>query len=313
MPSKYFRWALCIALALTLLPLTELPANAGDPGSAGMLWLRLGVGARSGGMGETGVAEASDATAMYWNPANMVHSEGTQVTVQHLEHFGLFRKESAAVTHNTPHGTVGLLFSGFYSETLDRTTLDRVGVPQGTFRPYDLMVGLGYGHAFRDISVGITAKFLYERIDAYDATGLAVDLGLNHRSKIEGLTLAAAIQNFGDKMTLKEEPFDLPVTLRLGASYTPHLEGDSFLEIFTGAPEIVAPNDGNGRFHAGLEARIHELFALRAGHRFNYDTYGVTAGAGFKRNNLSVDYAFMHNENDFEHNHRFSVSFAFLP
>ena len=308
----YSRSLLVVLVALLLLGGMSA-AWAGNPGEAGFLSLRMGIGARNGAMGDVGVAESADATAMYYNPANLVYTEGTQFTVQHLEHFGLFRQEAAVLSHRLPKGAIGLSFSGFYSDPLQRTTIDRVGVSQGEFQPYQLAVGLGYAYAFSSFSLGIVGKFLYERIDAYGASGLAVDLGISHRSQIPGLTLAAAVANLGDKMTLKEEPYDLPLTVRLGASYTPQLEGESFAENFTLATDVLLPNDGNGRVHAGAEARLHRNFSMRVGYRFNYDTYGFTAGAGFRSGVLSVDYAYMDNTNDLDDNHRFSLSFGFLP
>ena len=53
------------------------------------------------------------------------------------------------------------------------------------------------------------------------------------------------------------------------------------------------------------------LGALALDHRFL--GFGLTAGAGFRAGVLSVDYAFMDNSNDLEDNHRFSLSFGFLP
>ncbi len=302
-----------MALLVILLLAAAAPATAGDPGDAGFLSLRMGVGARNGAMGDIGVAESNDATAMYYNPANLVYGDGTQMTLQHLEHFGLFRQEAMVLSHRLPKGTIGLSFSGFYSDPLERTTIDRVGVSQGEFQPYQLAVGLGYAYPFSSFSIGIVGKFLYERIDAYGASGLALDLGITHRSKLAGLTLAAAVANLGGQMTLKEEPYDLPLTVRLGASYTPQLEGESFAENLTVATDFLFPNDGNGRIHLGSELRLHQNFAMRVGYRFNYDTYGLTAGAGFRMGLLSVDYAFMDNANELDDNHRFSLSFDFQP
>jgi hypothetical protein len=74
------------------------------------------------------------------------------------------------------------------------------------------------------------------------------------------------------------------------------------------------PNDGNSRLHAGAEIRLHEMLALRAGHRFSYDTWGSTFGAGFRKGSLQVDYAYMANREDtFDATHRFSLTVAKLP
>ncbi len=294
-----------------LLP--ALPAQAGDPGTAGVLSLRLGVGARSGAMGETGVAHATDATAVYWNPANLRAAAGTQLGLQHTEYFGLFRQEAFTLSHQTEFGSFGLLLSGFYSDDVDRTELESTGVTFGTFRPYDVVAGLGYALDVAEVSIGVVAKVVYERIDAFSASAGAFDIGVAHDAKIEGLRLAAVVQNLGNTMTLDEEEFDLPRTARLGFSYRPHLASMPGLRRLLTAAEIVLPNDGNGRLHAGAELEVHEDFVVRVGQRFSYDTWGPTFGAGFQRGPLHVDYAFMANDNDFDTTHRFSLRLAYLP
>ena len=50
-------------------------------------------------MGETGVAAATDVTAVHWNPANLASADGTRMAVQHSEYLGLFRRESLALSH----------------------------------------------------------------------------------------------------------------------------------------------------------------------------------------------------------------------
>lgn len=301
------------AMMAIVLLLVSVPALAGNPGDAGLLSMRLGVGGRSGAMGETGVATTQDATAIYWNPANMAYASGTQIAVQHMEYFGLFRKESLTLSHETPYGNFGLLFSGFYSDDIDRRAPEPAGVTQGTYRPYDVVAGLGYSRAFEGFSVGLVAKFVYERIDIGSGSAGALDIGITHRAAIDGLVLAAAVQNLGSKLTIIEQAVDLPRTIRAGLAYSPVGLGWGGSDRFLGTAEIVMPNDGNSRLHAGLEIELDPSFYLRVGHRFQYDTWGPTFGAGFERDGVRVDYAFMANSNDIDATHRFSLSLMSLP
>lgn len=293
--------AFCLSLAA--------PVLADDPGSAGLLSMRLGIGGRSGAMGETGVAIAEDATSVFWNPANLAYAPGTQMAVQHMEYFGLFRMESLTVSHQTDYGSFGLVFSGFYSDELDRTPAQPSGVTQGTFRPYDVVAGLGYARELEQFSIGVVGKMVYQRIDAYSGSTPAFDVGVTHHAVIDGLTMAAALQNFGPDMKLNEEEFPLPQVVRLGMAYRPIQDRWPALERLLTTAEILVPNDGNSRLHAGLEVELHESFQLRGGHRFQYDTWGPTFGLGFARGSLRVDYAYMANDNDFDATHRFSLGF----
>ncbi|RKZ08428.1 hypothetical protein DRQ53_02700 [bacterium] len=303
-----------LALLTPLILLTGLavgPADAGEVGSAGMLFLRTGIDARSAGMGETGVAGATDASAVYWNPALLALAPGTQVGLQHMEMYDLFRMESVFASHATPYGNFGLLLTGFYSDEVERTELDRVGEVLGTFQPYDLVGGLSWGKAFGTVMVGATAKVLYERIDAYSGTAFAMDLGIAHDSAIEGLRLGAAVQHLGSELTLNEEATKLPTALRAGVLWNPQLDSAAWARRIDFSGEFLAPNDGSPHIHGGVEFELERRFVIRGGYRGNYDTWGETFGAGFRNEHLAVDYAWQGNQNDFDPTHRISIRFDF--
>ncbi len=279
-----------LVIPLVLIPLSAL---AGNPGEAALLSLRMGVGAREGGMGETGVAASTGGTALFWNPANNVFADfQTDLILQHYRYLGLFSHEAAAVAHRVGRGVLGITFMGFYSDEIERKTLDSgVNVFEGTFKPYDVAFGASYAHPLGDhFAVGAGVKMIYEKIDFYSDTGLAFDFFITHRALIEGLVFAASATNLGGQMNLRDQPFDLPTAVRLGMSYTPH--NKLFRQKLTLVGDVLLPNDTTGKGHVGLEYRLIPEFALRFGSRLNYDTQGITAGAGFVTGNLRVDYAY---------------------
>lgn len=286
-------------------------AQAADPGEVGMLSLRMGIGAREAAMGGAGVAVSEGGAALYWNPANnALQNRGTDLLLQHHDYLGTFNHEAAAVSHRAGGGVVGLVFSGFYAEELVRRGDDAVGVPEGTFRPYDVSIGLSYARPIGDrFAAGLTAKFLYETIDLYSDSGLAVDLFVSHRALIEGLVFGASLTNVGGQMNLRSDPFDLPTAARIGAAWTP--SGALLAGRLTLAGDVVFPNDSAEKAHLGAEYRLLGEFALRAGTRVNYENQGLTAGAGFRAGRLGVDYAFEESKvTGFEDGHRFSLAVA---
>ncbi len=303
------RTKLMAAIALAGALAASSPAAAGDPGEVGMLSLRMGIGAREAAMGGAGVAVSEGAAAVFWNPANnALQQRRTDLLLQHQHYLGQFNHEAAAVSHRAGGGVVGLLFSGFYAEELVRRGEDEVGIPQGTFRPYDLTFGVSYARAFGEsFAAGVTAKFLYETIDLYSDSGLAFDLSLSHRALIDGLVFGASVTNLGSRMNLRNEPFDLPAAARMGAAWTPAatmLKGR-----LTMAADMVFPNDSTTeKVHLGAEYRLLGEFALRAGTRLNYENQGLTAGAGFRAGRLGVDYAFEESKvAGLEDGHKFSL------
>jgi len=270
---KVMTLAVLIALVVAFTPV----ARAGNAGDAGFLSLRMGIGAREAAMGETGVASSYGAAAVFWNPANNIFADfETGLVLQHHRYLGLFNHEAAALAHRVGKGVLGFTFMGLYSDTIDRYGSEPVGVPEGTFKPYDVSFGVSYAHPIGEsFAVAMNAKFIYEKIDIYSDTGFAFDFFLTHKSLIEGLNFAASATNVGGQMNLRAEPFDLPTE----------------------------------KAHVGAEWNIISEFSLRAGTRINYRNQGLTAGAGFRTGVLGVDYAYQQSTVDgFDDGHKFSLN-----
>ncbi len=285
--------AVGVVLLVGALAATGTVAMAGEPGQAGMLSLRLGVGAREAAMGGAGVASTSGASAAYWNPALATfEATGTSLMLQHHRWFDLFDHNAAALTHRAGPGVIGVTFIGLYSDEIERYGTEPIGVPQGSFEPYDVAFGASYSRRFNEqFAAGFQLKFLYEKIDIYSDSGVAVDVFVAHRSTVvPGLSVGASATNLGGQMTLNEEPFDLPQMFTLGAAYGP-LSG-ALANHLVVAGDLALPNDGNAKAHLGAEVKVVPEFALRVGYRVNYDSQGLTAGAGFAYGVVGLDYAY---------------------
>ena len=295
--------------AMILLVLAVPGAQAANPGEVGLLSLRIGVGGREAGMGEAGVASSRGASAVYWNPANNVFADfETELVLQHNRYLGLFNQEAAVVAHRVGKGVLGFLFTGFYSDAIDRRSEDNVGLSEGEFKPYDVAFGVSYAYPLGDsFGIGANAKMVYEKIDIYSGTGMAFDLFIAHKAMIEGLMFGASVTNLGGAVTLKEEPIDLPTAVRLGAAWAP--QGGALNGKLTLAADMVFPNDANEKAHVGAEYRLLPEFVLRVGTRVNYDNQGLTAGAGFRTGILGVDYAYGESTVEgFDDGHKFSLN-----
>ena len=302
--TKVMALAALFALAIAFAPV----AWAGSPGDAGLLSLRMGIGAREAAMGETGVATSTGGAAVFWNPANNIFADRkTDLVLQHHRYLGLFNHESAAVATPLGKGVLGVIFMGFYSDTIERYGAEPVGVPEGTFKPYDVALGLSYAYPIGDsFAAAMNVKMIYEKIDIYSDTGFAFDFFLTHKAVVDGLVFAASATNIGGDMNLRAEPFKLPAAFRLGVGWT--LPGDFFQDNVILAGDVVIPNDTQEKAHVGAEWRIIPEFALRVGTRINYDNQGMTAGAGFRAGVLGVDYAYEASTVEgFDDGHKFSL------
>lgn len=294
-------------------------AQAGDPGTSGALFLRVGFGARASAMGEAYTAVAEDASSIYWNPGAMAAVLGTHVTLAHNEYFGSLRLEQAAVIHETDWGTIGFMFTGLYMDEMDRYEDQPSSIPLGTFEAYDVAVSVAYArYIVPNLTVGIALKPVYERIDELSASGIAFDIGLYHVARIRGVKFAAVAANIGPPMKFDEEEFALPQYLKLGGSYEreiPAIEG-RILATF----DAMFPNDGDLSGRIGGEYSYRRMLSVRAGYKtlflpsgstdVNSSAQGATFGVGVRWHEVAVDYAFLPSD-ALGDNHRFGLGFSF--
>jgi hypothetical protein len=295
---------LAVVLLVLIVPVTLLAA---DPGDAGVVFLRMGMGGRASGMGEAFTAVAEDASSAYWNPAAMSAVLGTQAMFAHNEYFTSLRLEQAALTHETDYGTFGLAFTGLYMDEMDRYDDVPSEIPLGTFSAYDVSFALAYSHYIvPNLSAGVAVKPVYEKIDEKSAWGLAFDVGLYHVSKIPGVKFAAVAANVGAPMKFIEEEFALPRLIKIGASYERHvtgMRGDVLATL-----DLVFPNDGNAKQHFGAEYGYDKRLFVRAGYKAGYDSQGAAFGLGVRFGQFDFDYGLLVGGNDLGDSHRLSLS-----
>ncbi|MBD3179324.1 MAG: PorV/PorQ family protein [Candidatus Latescibacteria bacterium] len=287
--------------------LISSPALAGEPGSSGFVFLRLGNGARAAGMGEAFTAVADDATGIYFNPAGLADIRGVSLNASHSEWLVDTRFEQASLAFEFMSGTVGFNFTGLYYGELERRRNYPTVLPDGTFTPYSLAASAGYGmDLLPDLSVGMSAKLIYEKIDFESATGFAIDIGAKHRSRIRGLSFAASILNVGPKAKFVEEEFYPPLQIRLGAAYQTSEEwlyGDLIL-----SGDFLIQNDTDEKFLFGMEYTFRDILSVRGGYKGGYDSQGPTMGIGLLYNSIRFDYAYMPMDYDLGNAHRFSIN-----
>jgi hypothetical protein len=110
-------------------------------GTASVQFLKIGVGARAGAMGESFVAIANDASALYWNPAGISQFDANQVMFSHTAWLVDVQHEFlGAVYHLSADDAVGLSLTMLHTDDMPVTTeLQPLG--DGTYFRYgDLAV-----------------------------------------------------------------------------------------------------------------------------------------------------------------------------
>jgi hypothetical protein len=284
--------------------LFAVSARAAEPGETGLAFLKIGVGARAAGMGEAYVAVAQVPTAMYWNPAGIAVASDIEAHASHNEWISDVRYEYLAAVHGMHGHAVGAQLALLHMGDFEGR--DSNGNFTESFSAYDFMGGISYGRRIlKEVEVGITGKFLYEKIESFTAVGFAGDFGARYRTPLRGLTIGAAATNLGPKMSFEEDDFLLPISARIGAAYRTR----SLLEGLIVAGDLRFPNDSDAKGHLGAELQVHEMIALRGGVKMNYDEEAGSFGFGIHYREYDFDYAFtpFSSESELGDGHRFSI------
>lgn len=313
--------------ALLLIPSVALaqeqaPSEDGAPGgktvtksgTTAAQFLKLGVGARPIAMGGAFVAEASDLSALYWNPAGLASLRGASVSLAHTEYLADVNYSFAAF--GTSLGNWGTLAAAILYLDSGDMTVRTIEQPEGTgeqFKVQNFAIQLSYARALTDrFSLGVNTKYVQERIWHSTASTLALDIGTLFTTPYERLRLGASFSNFGPKMQMSGrdivfsydpvpgqagnveivnaeylmEEHPLPLLFRIGLSWDAVHTADHRIVLSTDAAH---PNDNYEYVNFGAEYDFRGLIALRGGYRnlFEQDgEQGWTFGGGL---NLRMD------------------------
>jgi hypothetical protein len=297
---------LCLYLLCLILPSEVLAEPQAEAGSAGLAFLKVGIGARAVGMGEAFVATADDATALYWNPAGISHISGFQLGLMHAEWFQDIRLEYLGAVLGRQKDAFGLSFTFNTIAGIERRD-GPTAQPLGTFDAHDLAWGFTYAcHLSERWHLGGSLKALYEKIHLDDGWGWALDAGLLYDTPLSGLRVGGSLRHLGPNMTLHDESFKLPFVMTLGFGYRP-----DWLQFGGGglliAGDISKPVDNRMRVHLGGEWCLQDVVALRTGYGLGYDERSLSAGLGLRHGRWTIDYAWVPYSSDLGDTHRISL------
>jgi hypothetical protein len=316
---------LAIAGLLVVLTLQE-PVNAQTKvGTTAAQFLGVSVGPRAIAMGGAYVAEASDATSLYWNPGAIVQAEKTQLVFSNTDWLvGTKFRWFGFMLNLDDENALGVHLTQLDYGEEEVTT---VAAPNGTGERWDaqdLAIGLSYCRRLTDrFSMGGTVKYIEQRIWNESASTFAFDLGLLFVTGFNDMRLGVSMSNFGGELTmagrdllqqvdidpsnsgsnkslvgnLKTDPWSIPLLFRVGVAMDAYKD-----DIFrlTVAADALRPNDNEESVNVGGEFAWNDMIYLRGGYKSLFGTdaeEGISLGAGLKYSaeglgSLEVSYAY---------------------
>lgn len=311
--KKYF--SLCVFLCgIAVCSCGQQNVYAGVTGAA---FLNIPPDSKASAMGNAYTALADDIGALWWNPSGLARLDTHELTGTHAEWLAGTRYDYIGYAHPLTEGVIGVSVSMLDMGGIE--SRDEAGTARGNFTARDLSINFAYARVLNaGTRLGITIKFISQRIEAYEAIGYAVDLGGITALNIGGLDLGYGIYNLGPKMRFVSESYHLPLRMSLGLGY--RVSG------------IRIALDANRDYHAqktsfllGMEYSVVSEVSLRMGYtrnalRNNSDkssraddvlsAYGINAGFGIQLFGKQLDYAFVP-YGDLGSTHRISFSSKF--
>ena len=346
-------WAVLILLVLSTHVQLRAQSKGQRAGNAGAAELLIPVGSVGSALGGGNLALTTGTEAIHWNPAGAaVLNKSAEVMVSNLDYLaGTSLNYAAGVFKiGDAGGALGVSFRSLSFGDIDVTSVDAPDGTGETFSPDYLVVGLTYSRTMTDrINVGVTGKFISERIINESATGMAFDFGVQYATGM-GVDFGIVLKNIGPNMTfdgndlevLTNEQstrpdaerehfrvplanFELPTTLEIGLSYNTKLNESNNVTVMG---SFLNNNFGFDEYKVAGEYNFNDLFFLRGGYALAYDAdgdefksadedflFGPSLGAGLNLSlgsdiSLAIDYAFRATEL-FDNNQWFTVRMGF--
>ncbi len=303
-----------LAALLALAPAAADGAGFGgkNAGTSGAPFLTLGADARAAGMGSAVDAAADDATAVYWNPADLAGLHYRDATFTHAASYQSTFSDFLAYAQpiEGPRGTgrerelrpdqlgtVGVAVLYQNSGTLPE--VDNSGTPTGqSFTPQDVAASVAWGaELLPGFDAGVAVKYVASKVENSAATG-AADLGARWRARLPSTAmdyaLSASVRNLGGQLKFHTASDPLPLTVTVGQALRP-------LPALTLTLDLVQPRDRSLYASLGAEWRAPMIQGVAGALRLGYDgrlkssdaggTTGLTLGAGLELRRLAFDYA----------------------
>jgi hypothetical protein len=255
-------------------------------------FLKIGVGSRAAALGESFVAVANDASALYWNPAGLVQFDQNQVMFSHNAWVvDIYHDFLGAVYHLDATNTVGIAFTSLSTKDMPVTT---EFAPFGTgeyFSYGDIALAVSYSRKMTDkFSFGGTVRYIEETLDKLKMRGFMIDLGTYYWTGLGSTRFAVTVSNFGNQLAPDGkivlvgkrdksdwQSFSPPTIFRIGFAFEPYQSEDNKI---TTSIQLNHPNDNKENVAAGLEYSWKNIVYLRGGYKFNVDEQNYSFGFG---------------------------------
>ncbi|MCJ7552938.1 MAG: PorV/PorQ family protein [Ignavibacteriaceae bacterium] len=332
---------------LLIFLISSVIAYAGDPsrnGTTGADQLLIPVGAQGIATGGAFLSNVTGLEAIYYNPAGLSLSRGSEAMFSYMSYLADINISYFAIGTNLGDlGSFAFSVKTFDFGDIPVTTFEMPDGNGSMYSPSYITAGITYAKVITDrVAVGINAKVISESIESVNATGMALDFGVQYRFP-SNLSIGAAVKNIGSNMrytgtdlqfkssipgTLPgskdgtvepvTEEFQIPSYFELSTAYSYDINEQN--NVMIGAT-FRNNNSFEDQVKFGFEYGFNNIIFARAGYDLlventNESLYGLTLGAGVNYQiagsiGITFDYAFRQVKDFPSPNHIVTVKLGF--
>jgi hypothetical protein len=247
------------------------PFAQAQVGITSVPFLQIEPDSRASGMGNTGVALADNASAVFWNPAGLAGQRGSQVNITHSQwlpkfNADLFYDYLVGRHYVEDIGTFGAHIT--YLNLGEQLQTDSDNNELGRFNSYEFSLGVSYGFELNENwSLGTGLRYIRSSLFEGSLAGeenavspgssVGVDLATMYRSdpfsfggNTAGISAGLNLSNIGPGISYTEDAKNdpLPTVLRVGWAFTTDLDekGVHSLTLANDISKVMARKDSTG-------------------------------------------------------------------
>lgn len=332
---------------LLIFLISSVLIYAGDPsrkGTTGAEQLLIPVGAQGIATGGAFLSNVTGLEAIYYNPAGLSLYNGSEAMFSYMSYLADINVSYFAIGTNLGDlGSFAFSIKTFDFGDIPVTTFEQPDGTGATYSPSFLTAGVTYSKVITDrVAIGVNAKLISESIQSVNASGFALDFGVQYRFP-SNVSIGAAVKNIGTNMRYTgadlqvkskvpgsqpgsslgafepvTEEFQIPSYFELSTAYSYDINEQN--NIMVGAT-FRNNNSFEDQLKFGFEYGFNKNLFARAGYdmlteNMKESVFGLTLGAGVNYQiaggvGIAFDYAFRQVKDFPSPNHIVTVKLGF--
>ena len=279
-------------------------------------FLRIAPDARSGAMGDVGIALSEDANATYYNPAKLAFAQKNMaMAATYTPWLKALNINDIYLTYLSGYKKVGknqaLGASLRYFSLGDITFTNYSGDAIGNFRPRELSFDVDYSRLLsKHLSVGLAMRYIYSNLAAgqtvngaqvRSANGAAADLSFYYWKNVKlgdqkaKWSLGSSVTNIGTKMTYTRSAVNrdfLPANLGIGTALKMDIDKYNTVEFAFDMNKLLVPTPSmsdsvvSGQSASPISGALQSFSDAPGGMNEEFREINYSAGVEYWYNNL---------------------------